>query len=87
MTFDEFVEELIDATQRQAAFDRFDSHALQHATLDDLELDSLEIVVVGSVLLDHLPRGVDIPHVIEQSFASVTIGELYHLYAAAADRT
>jgi len=85
LSFEDFVNELADATQRADVLTA-DVAGIQHLTLAMIGLDSLEIVIVGSVLLDHLPRDVEIPDAISREFTEATLGELYHLYAAAAER-
>jgi hypothetical protein len=85
ISFDEYVLMVADMLERPEFCDDVDS--IRHRLLADIGLDSLEVVMVGSVTLDLLPPGCELPQDIMDSILDTTLGDLYHFIAAAQERT
>lgn len=80
ITFSEYVDKVAVMLDRPDL--AVDCEAIRNRRLFELELDSLDVVLLGSVSVDLLPRQVELPTEITDSPGDSTLGELYHFIAA-----
>jgi hypothetical protein len=86
LTFEQFVLRALEATSRLDLVDVAQSR-LANDSLGSLGFDSLDIVILGSVLADLLPPGLEVPEMVSDAIVDSTLGELYHFYAATTERS
>lgn len=85
ISFAEYVERISLILDRPDLCD--DTEAVRHKSLVNLDIDSLDVVLLGSATLELLPRDVELPSELTEAIGETSLGDLYHFVAAVLERT